>query len=310
MTRIAHGMRTRLRRAALLNAACALSFVLPGSAAADPDGLTAGELAWLAAHAPVRFAPERAYGPFVYLAVDGTVQGLSIDYLQAIARHTGLRLAYLPPAPLAHNLALARGREADLVSSLRPTPERSAYLAFTQPYVSIPAVVVVRAEEKGGADLRALAGRTVAVGRSYAVERHVRERHPSVGWVAVADDREGLAGVREGRFDAAVADVASVRFIVHHHRLEGLRLGEPVGFEYALSFAYRRDWPELGAILEHGLRRLSAAERQVLHDRWVEPYRSVDADGDRTTLMAVGAGCVVLAMAVAPLALRKRRASE
>lgn len=299
-------MRIPTPGAARLKVAWMLSCVLSGVAAADQAAMTSAERAWLEAHAPVRFAPERAYGPFVYLADDGTVQGLSIDYLQAIVRETGLRLTYLPPGPLDRNLALARAREADLLSSLRPTPERSQYLAFTQPYVSIPAVVVVRAADKGGADLATLAGRTVAVGRSYAVERYVRQRYPSVRWVAVPDDGEGLAGVRDGRFDAAVADVASVQFIVHHHRLQGLRVGEPVGFDYALSFAYRRDWPELGAVLENGLRRLSAAERQALHDRWVEPYRDADSDGDRTVLIAVGAGCIVLAIAVAPLALRKR----
>jgi ABC-type amino acid transport substrate-binding protein len=244
------------------------------------------------------------------MAEDGTVQGLSVDYLRAIARETGLQVSYLAPAPLDRNLALARARDADLLSSLRPTPERSQYLAFTQPYVSIPAVVVVRAAYRGGADLQALAGHTVAVGRSYAVEGYVRQRYPAVRWVAVPDDAEGLAGVHDGRFDAAVADVASVRFIARHHRLESLRVGEPVGFEYALSFAYRRDWPELGAILDRGLRRLSAAERQEMHIRWVEPYRDADSDGDRTVLVVLGGGCIALAIVVAPLARRKRRKPE
>lgn len=310
MTRILDAMRIVTSGAALVTAAWILSCVLPAVAAAEAGAMTPAERAWLESHGPVRFAPERAYGPFVYLAGDGTVQGLSVDYLQAIVRETGLRVTYLPPAPLDRNLILAKAREADLLSSLRPTPDRSQFLAFTQPYVSIPAVVVVRAEEKGRADLQALAGRKVAVGRSYAVERYVRQHHPSVRWVAVADDGEGLAGVHEGRFEAAVADVASVRFIVRHHRLEGLRIGEPVGFEYALSFAYRRDWPELGAILEHGLRRLSAAERQALYDRWIEPHRDTDSDGDRTVLMVVGGACIVLAIIVAPLALRTRRTPE
>jgi len=310
LTWIVHVMRVLMPGTALVKVTWVLSCVLPGSATADAGATTPGDRAWPATRAPVRFAPERAYGPFVYLAADGTVQGLSVDYLKAVVRETGLPVTYLPPAPLDRNLALVRAREADLLSSLRPTPERSQYLAFTQHYVSIPAVVVVRVADKGRADLQALAGRQVAVGRSYAVEHYVRQRYPSVRWVPVPDDEEGLTGVRDGRFDAAVADVASVRFIVRHHRLEGLRIGLPVGFDYALSFAYRRDWPELGAILEAGLRRLSSAERQALYGRWVEPYRDAQSEGDRTVLLAVGLGCIALAIAVAPIALRTRRLPE
>ncbi len=37
------------------------------------------------ADTPVRFAPERDYGPFVFEAADGKVKGLSVDVLEALA---------------------------------------------------------------------------------------------------------------------------------------------------------------------------------------------------------------------------------
>ncbi len=51
-------------------------------------------------------------------------------------------LTTLPAQPLAAILDAAQRGEGDLVSSLRPTPERAAYLAFTAPYVQVPAVRV------------------------------------------------------------------------------------------------------------------------------------------------------------------------
>ncbi len=92
----------------------------------------------------VRLAPERDCGPFVFVGDNGQLQGLSVGLLQRLGR-------------------------ADLVSWLRPTPERAAFLAFTRPYVQVPAIVVQAARPPRGpgdgrARLEALAGRPVAVG--------------------------------------------------------------------------------------------------------------------------------------------------
>lgn len=270
----------------------------PAAATAESTVLTAPQQVWLAGRDPVRFAPERDYGPFVYVEHDGAVAGLSVDYLQAIARVTGLPVEYLPAAPLDTNLALARQGKVDLISSVRPTPERSAYLGFTTPYVSIPAIVVTRRDTSAPATLDRYSGQRVAVGRSYAVEGFVRSRFPAVEWVPVEDDLDGLAGVRDRRFAAAVADTASVHFLIKRHGIEGLQARDPVGFEYSLSFAYRHDWPMLGAILEQGLRAITPAERQSLHDKWVAPYRHAPTRSLDDKLVAIGTALIVAAVIV------------
>lgn len=268
------------------------------AANAAPPILTDTQQAWLVGQAPIRFAPERDYGPFVYVENDGTLAGLSVDYLRAISRVTGLPVTYLPAAPLDSNLALARQGQVDLVSSVRPTPERSVYLGFTTPYVSIPAVVVTRRDGNAPASLDRYAGLKVAVGRSYAVESFVRSRFPAVEWIPVQDDLEGLNGVRDRRFVAAVADTASVHFILKRHGIEGLLARDPVGFEYSLSFAYRHDWPMLGAILEQGLRAITPAERQSLHDKWVAPYRRTSGRSVEEKLVAIGMALIAAALIV------------
>jgi ABC-type amino acid transport substrate-binding protein len=270
----------------------------PADANAASEVLTDPQRAWVAGQAPIRFAPERDYGPFVYVENDGTLAGLSVDYIRAISRVTGLPVEYLPAAPLDSNLALARQGQVDLISSVRPTPERSQYLGFTTPYVSIPAVVVTRRDGNAPASLDRYAGLRVAVGRSYAVESFVRSRFPAVEWIPVQDDLEGLQGVRERRFAAAVADTASVHFILKRHGIEGLQARDPVGFEYSLSFAYRHDWPMLGEILEQGLRAITSAERQGLHDKWVAPYQQTSGRSVEEKLVAIGTGLIAAALLV------------
>jgi ABC-type amino acid transport substrate-binding protein len=269
-------------------------------------------LAWCAAagagaEPPVRFAPERDYGPFVYQTESGELRGLSVDLLRLVARQAGLSLVDLPAAPLAEQLDALRTGRADLISSLRPTPERAEYLAFSLPYVSVPAVLIRRADAPPQ-DLEGLAGKAVAVGQSYAVEGFVRTQYPQVRWVAVPDDGVALRGVADGRFAGAVVDVASAAFIQRQAGLAGLQPVGAVGFEYRLSFAVPRQRTDLLARLDAGIRALPPDERQAVLDRWLEPLGPISPPPTPGQSRAIRWGLtLVLVAAAGALALSLRR---
>lgn len=232
-----------------------LQSVAPAQAAKDPAGR------------PWRMAPERDYGPFVYLDDQGRLAGLSVDVLTLVAQRGGVSWQALPAAPLAQQLAALKAGDVDFITSLRPTPERAAYLIFTSAYVNVPAVVVSR--DGGQVQLQALDGQTVTVGQGYGVESFVRKAYPGIQWQAVADDVLALKAVSEGRAVAAVVDLASAGFVMRQHQLSGLTVGQPVGFDYALSFGVRKDLPTLRDHLDAGIRQLSAADRAALRARWL-----------------------------------------
>ncbi len=266
----------------------------------------------------IRFGPEADYGPFVYQGEGGRIEGLSVELLALVQRHAGLRLQTLPARPLNEWLELARRGEVDLLSSLRPTPERAAYLLFSLPYVRVPTVLVVRAGHPlaGGADpvtLAPLRGRPVAVGAGYAVESFVRSRQPGVAWQSVPDDVVALRGVVDGRFEAAVVDSASAGFIARRHGLKGLAAAGPVGFDYTLSFAVRRDRPELLAAVDAGIRAIPAAERAAVVERWLAPLDvpldAPAADWGMRRVAVVGFGLIGLGLAIGLWGWLRRRSA-
>jgi ABC-type amino acid transport substrate-binding protein len=255
-----------------------------------------------AAAEPLRLAVERDYPPFVFVDADGTPRGLSIDVLDAAAARAGLRIQPLPPQPLATLLSQLQRGEADLITSLRPTPERAAFLAFTRPYVEVPAILLARDDAPARvADrgLAALAGQPVAVGAGYAVERPMREAHPGVAWRAVSDDTVALIGVARGDFAAAVVDAASAAWIIERHGLGALRSVGRVGFSYPLSFGVRLGQPQVVEALDRALVALPAAERRAITDRWMASL-PVEAMAPRRQWPAwLGLGALALALALA-----------
>ena len=246
----------------------------------------------------IRFAPEKDYGPFVYEAADGKVVGLSIDILEELKPGLESPVQVLTPQPLSAILEAAQRGEVDLISSLRPTPERSAYLAFTSPYVQVPAVLVVR-QSVSPAKLSDLHGQRVAVGKGYAVEAFVRQTYPQLDWQAVPDDLTALQGLMAGHYQAAVADIASVSHLLRQQQVKGVQVSEAVGFDYPLSFAYRKTLPQLGRQLEAGLQRLDGGTRQKIVKRWIDVSALEFEDKRRRWLR--WAGIVVAAVAAAAL---------
>jgi ABC-type amino acid transport substrate-binding protein len=261
---------------------------------------------WAGPEQVVRFAPEQQYGPFVFEDTQGRLRGLSVELLASLQVRSGLRVQNLPARPLHRQLQALREGQADLISSLRPTPQRGEFLLFTRPYVRVPALLVVAATlQQPPGNLDDLAGRQVAVGSGYAVEAVVRARHPRVAWQPVADDAVALAGVSNGRYAAAVVDRASLTHLQRGARFGVLRVIGPVGFEYELSFAVRRDWPALRDALDRALAAYPRSELEALSERWMQP----DPDALTPSLRRAAwvSGTALLALGLALLVLTARR---
>lgn len=254
----------------------------------------------------VRFAPEQDYGPFVFQGEDGQVRGLSIDMLDAIAARGGLQITTLPPSSLAEILDAAERGEVDLISSLRPTPERAAFLAFTHPYVSVPAVLIRRADQDDGRQLADLAGQPVAVGLGYAVEGFVRTAFPEVDWVGEPDDSAALRDLLAGKVVGVVADLASVTFLTRRHHLDRLRVVGAVGFNYPLSFAYAKNRPDIGRALEAGLAALGGRGRDAIVGRWVDHQDLTYRDSRTAVILEVAGGLVALSAGLLAFGLWQR----
>jgi ABC-type amino acid transport substrate-binding protein len=254
----------------------------------------------------IRFAPEKDYGPFVFEDANGQIRGLSVDILNAIAKSQELPIASLPPQNLGAILESAKRGEVDLISSLRPTPERLAFLNFSRPYVEIPAVLICLAGREQGLSLQNFVSQTVAVGKGYGVESFVREKYPTVQWLAVADDMAALKAIDSGAAKAAVIDLASYHFNLKKFKKDQFLIQGRVGFEYPLSFAYPKDKPEIGHLIERGLSQLSVAQRDAMVQRWVGSESNDYVDSRTAWLIKIALAGLLIAVVLAFVALLKK----
>jgi PAS domain S-box-containing protein len=258
----------------LLVILAALGAAQAHAAPGDASFLTSQEQTWLASQsASIRVAPEGNYPPFSF-SRSGAWAGMSADYLRLIQDRLGVQFQVLEPQNLDVILKQTQRGEADLVTSLKETPERAAYLLFTQPYVKVPTAIITRKQSALGPWPGGFAGLSVAVGQGYGVQRHVEQTYPGIALTLVPDDLDGLRRLAFGEVDAVIMDVASASYFIAQQKFTGLSVHSEFEYVYALSFAVRKDLPLLRDILSKTLQAIPEEQTQAVLQKWI----SLDRD--------------------------------
>ena len=240
----------------------------PGAAPSREVQLTPEEDRELAAHRGAIRVGITVIPPQV-LRADGTYEGLSIDYLHVLERKLGCRFELVPYGTWNEVIEAAKRREIDMIFAAQRTPERAAYLRFSEPYVELPNMILVRKDREGGADLRDMKGWSVAVSEGSAVHELLRREHPQLQLRPVRDELAGLMRVSMGEVDAMVVEISRASYYIERAGILNLRVSGNAGFVYELRFAVRSDWPVLAAILDRGLSAVTAEERRTIARRWI-----------------------------------------
>lgn len=220
--------------------------------------------------------PEKNFPPFSYVLKSqsaSTLQGYSVDFIELIAEKLEATIEYKEPRSLDQIMEEVKsGNNASVLVTLTETKERSEFFNFTDPYISVPAVFVVRKDSSfKGSDLSPVdfSGKRVAVGSEYAVESYLKQNYPRIVLEKVTDDEVALQKVLLNDVDAAVLDIASLSHYTSRSVLSSVRIAGTTGFDYELAFGVPKDEPELLSILQKGLLNVGKVEREDLRSKWI-----------------------------------------
>ncbi|MBU4261952.1 MAG: PAS domain S-box protein [Proteobacteria bacterium] len=264
----------------------------------DPSGgtvsLSPHERQWLDRHDGQIRIGITVIPPQILLGDDG-YKGLSIDYIRLLERKLGCRFELAPYPTWNEVIQAARERRIDMIFAAQETPERLHYLLFTEPYIELPNIIMVRKDKKGGADLKEMQGWNVAASEGSAVHEYLRREFPDLDLRPVADELSGLRKVSLGEVDAMVVEISRASYHIEKAGILNLRVAGDAGLLYRLRFAVRNDWPELRGILDKGLAAFTAGERREINRRWiVVGDKSFIASREFLISLLAGLGVVVL----------------
>ena len=184
---------------------CATSLAGAGDPVATDAGaafkLTPEEQAFLAEHPQIRIGVMADWPPLDFQDRSGHPVGVGVDFLNEMNRLLG-GVIQIQSGPFGENVQKAKDRELDGVMDITPRADREEFLAFTQPYLDIPHVIVGRRGARYYKSAMALMGHTVALEKGFGNVEWFQENFPSVRIHPYDSTRDALDAVARGQADA------------------------------------------------------------------------------------------------------------
>lgn len=267
--------------------------------------LTTAESTWIAAHRSIRLGIYPKRPPIEFRDGKGMHDGISLAIIQHIAQVSGLRFQVVEIQEWDSVLAEIQQGSIDMVSAARPTPTRKEFMAFTQPYMHIPMVIVTNENVGYIDDLSALAGKTIGNVTGYASSEYLLAIPVSLNAVSFESYTDALDQLALGNLDAVVGNLAALSNEMHLRKYP-LRLSAPLSLESELSMGVRKDWPELVSILNKALATVSEKERDAIKDQWIYANDAVDTSWN-SVVKGIATGTIFLLCIIVIFILWNRR---
>jgi signal transduction histidine kinase len=231
--------------------------------------LTAEERAWLQDHPEIRLSPDPDFLPIEHVDESGKYTGIAADYIYLLEKRLGIQFKILKYKNWAEVLEKTRNNESDMWGAATRTPQRQEYMLFTESFIELPAVILVRKQVGRSLTLNDLKGMRVGVNSGYGIHDHITNNYPDLQLDPVKDIKAGLNKVSFGMIDAMVVNVAMASFYIEKGGLTNLRVAGESDFVYRWAVATRKDWPQLNRILEKVLLEITPEERKEIYRKWV-----------------------------------------
>ena len=144
------------------------------------------------------------------------------------------------------------------------------YLSFTKPYLSVPMVMVTRAN--GGSSIKTfddLSNKIVSVNRDSYINEWLEARYPDIKLKLSTSNKESLEMLSFGEVDAYIGNLAVTTYIINKYLLNNLKVvGRVNELNTSLSVAIDKDKPLLFSIVKKSLEDISNKEIQRINSNW------------------------------------------
>ncbi|WP_254633571.1 transporter substrate-binding domain-containing protein [Pantoea sp. GbtcB22] len=232
-----------------------------------PIIFTEQEESWLKKHPVINVLASPYFAPIIMQGSNGEFHGISHDLLNLIGLRTGLKFQYIAANDTDEMLKKVQSDEADMISAISYSKERSEDVSYTRPFLFAPFVLVVR--NNAGAPKDLIGKLKIATTRGNTLVDSLTRQHPDITWVYAANSTLAMRLVDEGKVDGAINNQVSADYMIQRYFSGKLRIASRVGESPAeISFALGRKDRELESILNKILADIQPRSYAKILNKW------------------------------------------
>lgn len=229
---------------------------------------TPEEQAYIKNNPVVTLGSDYKWPPFDFVDKNGAPTGLSYDYIQLIAEKSGLQFK-IYPAVWAETIQKMKDKKFDGLTCAVKTDERDKFLFFSDPYLSVPMVIIANTNNNDIKTLDDLKGKVVSINKGSYIHEWLQEKYPSITLLPSTSNEDSLEMLSLGKVDAYVGNLAVSTYIMNQYLLNNLKIVAKLEeFQTAISLAIDKDKTVLFNIIQKTLKDISPKEAQAINSKW------------------------------------------
>ncbi len=252
------------------------------------------EREWMVKHPEISYS-EVNWEP-MSIVQGSTMQGILRDYLDIIAKRTGMAFRYVPSNSWPEVLNKFEKETIGMVPGIGKNEYESGLGLTTQTFATFPFVLVTQKDKPYIANIDEMERekRVIAVPKYWSSYNYLVTQKPNVKIIETKDAREALELVSRGEAYAFLGHMAIAMHNIATYYPDTLYIAGTIDFEFKHQMLIQRSEPLLVDIINKVLNSISEDERHAIRQKWIQI--SVKKAVDYTFLWkyAVGVGLVFL----------------
>ena len=225
---------------------------------------------------------------------DGKHIGMSYDYMKLFSERIGLPITLVPTTTWTQSIEYAKSRKCDIFSLAMSTPERTEYMNFTKPYLSIPLVIATRIEDLFIVDIVDVQSKKLGIVKGYAFVELLRLKYPGINLIEVSSLDEGLERVAAGELYGFVGTLSSIGYSIQRNFIGELKVAGKFDEKWELGVGVRNDDRMLLSVFEKAIDSVEYETRQKIMSKWVSVKYDKGIDYQLAWQVLAGLSLVIL----------------
>ncbi len=261
--------------------------------------------AWLEEHKSIKIGVSPSFAPFQYWDSEGKYSGMVSDFVRLLSEQLEISMDPVPNLTWAQIVSAAYERRIDVVPGIVKTPERAEKLLFTEPFLSLPVVVIANENFKSILNINDLEGARIAIIERTVQESYLNKDLAYFDPVYVENISEAMRAVSEGKADVMMYNITTFEFAQRQLGITNLRVAATTPYNFDLAIAVRKDWPELVHILQIALSNLSDSEKSLIYEKWTNIQIKREIDWVKMALW--GSGLLIISLTIVGFIINSNR---
>jgi len=232
--------------------------------------LTNDDMNWLKKHKnELTYAPNPSWPPGDYIDENGEHKGIVSDYIKIFENALDLKFkkVYFRNWNEIYNGLL--NNQVDFVGAMMTTDERKDLFNFTDVFLKVPLVILVRNDYSEGFSVNQIKSMKLASVKGYITQNYVSRTFNPANIKEFDNDLTALLQTSLGNTDGTIVDLMTASFLVEKYGINNLSIGTDLDFTWELRFAFRKDQAVFATIINKVLKTIDEKQRLEIYHKWV-----------------------------------------